>query len=476
MSSVTPASLGLRRFRAGQNHSAIIRDAPSGQRTGRLMLRLILASYLFSQMLTWFACWWQTAGVVETPAITAARLGLQIPLLAAFGLALYSGAFRRLPQSLRWLGVLAAMTLLFSSVRGLLGAVTDDYGLRYVFGDMFRFLVSWGGLFGVIGARILLGEQSDESRRMLIKTIAVIAVIDALMTMLLYFRFNIFKISTSAYMPGLFLGLAYLSRYPFRSLVPVLLGLCAIAMSGKRYPLIVLTAVTVFTFAASVFVPMLLGRQVRFSLKRLSRLVMASVTGAALVVVIVASVEAAGAEVVTNRVTALVESVSAIVAGFTDSNAEMDGSYQSRLYERDNVEVYYAANLMDLPFGAGLGAEIPMVFDTSVQTPSGRMHHAHITWVVYLLRNGIFGFLVLAFYFTVTTAIISRNAFFSADRSAPLFIAGFMQIVCDFLQSFSGNVMLENFSILPAVAIAWSLGASANMRRKQLTGSGYNAH
>jgi hypothetical protein len=175
-------------------------------------------------------------------------------------------------------------------------------------------------------------------------------------------------------------------------------------------------------------------------------------------------------------VTALIDSVSAAVNGFVDKDADIDASYQSRLYERDNVEAYYESGLIDLPLGAGLGAEIPMVFNTGVQTESGRMHHAHITWVVYLLRNGIFGFLVLAFYFMVAAAIIARDAFFSADRSAPLFIAGFMQIVCDFLQSFSGNLMLESFSILPAVAVAWSLGSSANMRRKQLTGSGSNAY
>ena len=436
--------------------------ATHAPKTGRLILRLILASYLFSQMLTWFASWWQTAGSVETPAITAARLGLQVPLLAGFGLALYSGALNRLPQSLRLLGALAATSLLFSSARGLLGAVTDDYGLRYVFGDIFRFLVSWGGLFGIIGARMLLGEQAESSRRMLIRAIAVIAVVDALVTMLLYLRFNLFKISTSAYMPGLFLGLAYLSRYPFRALVPLLFGLGAIAVSGKRSPLIVLAVVTGFTFTVSVFVSMLRGQNLRFSARRFSRLLLACAAATTVIAVLVVPIQAAGGGMFTNRVTALIGSVSGIIEGFIDPDVEIDVSYQSRLYERDNVEAYYESNLMDLPLGAGMGAEIPMVFDTSVQTPSGRMHHAHISWIVYLLRNGLLGVLLLASYFLVTGSVIARKVFLNGGGTG-LLLAGFMQLLSDLVTSFKANVMLESFSILPAVAIAWAM--TANVKR-----------
>ncbi|HBD12398.1 MAG TPA: hypothetical protein DCZ13_09640 [Porticoccaceae bacterium] len=164
----------------------------------------------------------------------------------------------------------------------------------------------------------------------------------------------------------------------------------------------------------------------------------------------------------TNRVTALIGSVSGIIEGFIDPDVEIDVSYQSRLYERDNVEAYYESNLMDLPLGAGMGAEIPMVFDTSVQTPSGRMHHAHISWIVYLLRNGLLGVLLLASYFLVTGSVIARKVFLNGGGTG-LLLAGFMQLLSDLVTSFKANVMLESFSILPAVAIAWAM--TANVKR-----------
>ena len=431
---------------------------------GNLALGLILSSYFFAQAFNWYALFLQTDGSPDTSATTAIRLALQVPLLAGFSLVLWYGAFRQLPAHLRLLAWAASMCFLFSLARGLLGILMGDYRVYYVFGDAFRFLVSWGGFFGVIGSRMLLGYNSEKALRRLLNAVIFIAVLDGIATILIYFTFSIFKISTTAYIPGIFIGLAYLSSYPFRPIPLIALGFVAMIISGKRSPIISSTLTLAIATALSIGNLVLRNpRGIGFSKNRLSRAGLAIMALLLAVSIFLIGFQMGLDTFIGGRGTSLYQNVLSITRGFTGEE-EIDSSFNSRLLEQKNIEEHFSNNLLELPLGSGFGAEIQMVFDTGVETPSGRMHHAHITWTVYTLRNGIFGVFLVAAYFVIVGSQLGRRAF-SNKKVSMLAMAGFLQLLYNFFSSTNSNIMLENFSILPAIATAWTITPKMSARR-----------
>jgi hypothetical protein len=90
---------------------------------------------------------------------------------------------------------------------------------------------------------------------------------------------------------------------------------------------------------------------------------------------------------------------------------------EARESEARNVVRYFQDNPVHIFTGGGFGTTTPMYEDTYVYAPDGSMHHAHISAVIYALRHGLIGVLLLYMLFAVWLYLIAKC--FSSIRDNP---------------------------------------------------------
>jgi len=413
----------------------------SGLTPGRakLLLNLSFAAIVAHTVFGWYDVHSAFASGGE-PASLVLRVGTMLPAMLAFGLlVLYRTRFR-LPRP--WGGILRWSAVTFAI--GMLIGLSQFHLPRYLLGDAFRYGISWASLYVCLVASFSLVQTSPRTAERYFDAFLLIAVADAAATYWLSRTFPHARISTSAYVFAILWGLINLERRPLVAILAFLIGTWSMLVGGKRGPFIAIPPVA----AVAVFLLVWSGRPVVARAIRFLCYTGAGVVVAVVLMWVTTSWSPGARRFTAERARVLTGDVATIAGDARRGKAA--GTYEGRLDEMDNVFLYFGSNPFAVPVGAGFGIEVPMVHDTGVASLTGKMHHVHMAWGAYLLRNGVNGVLLLGCYFLVLIAYAARMrapygkyAIFACAMGA-----------WNMIMAFKGNMMLEAIPMVIALAVA----------------------
>jgi len=335
--------------------------------------------------------------------------------------------------------------VIIAAISGVTIGIVAGNLLRYVAADAFRFAVPWIAFLVASSALLSLQEEDRqaESRRALLVVLGL-SVFDAVYTIIVGATFPGHRISTDLHLFGI--GWALLAASSSRASRAVILGLClaAVVFSGKRGNLVALGGGMAITCLVGVTRPGFFRRIADGALP-VAMLSMFAVS-AALWFSDFAVVRVARDEL-SSRHFDLAQNLMDIVVGGAE-----DDSYEGRMREVRNV----TAHLQDYPqyvlLGAGFGALAPMREDSGVPCLiPGMMHHVHIGWVAYLLRNGLLGVALYFLFFWVVATRLLRNSQQTSFCYGPLFL-----LSASLVLSLKSNILLEgiDLSLVSAFGLA----------------------
>lgn len=405
------------------------------------VLNLIFFAILMRTMFAWYEIS-TTFGIGEGGSLPVRVLTIS-PAIVAIILVLVRGQSSVIPKVWFILVYWAAFTFLMGIIIGMLDS---SHSWRYILGDSFRYGISWGSLYAGLVAAVCLARTSQDSLEHYFDSFLVLAIADVIATYWLVSMFPWAKISTSFYLFAIVWGAMYVAKRPYFAITALILGIGATLISGKRGQLITVTLISPGLF-------FLLATSGWFSIRRFIRVFV--------VVVILMGTSWVTLQqfpdmrsMVQERSEKLIDNVLEITSNFSGEGRIEDESAEGRIVEMKNIELFFRDNPPLVLFGAGFGAEIPMVYWTGVLSNSGRMHHVHVAWAVYFLRNGINGVFLLVVYFTVCILAIKKYSLPNGRFS--VFLATIM--FGEFILAFKGNIMLEALPMVPAICVALTVG------------------
>jgi len=209
----------------------------------------------------------------------------------------------------------------------------------------------------------------------------VIALIDSLMTIRLYYLFPSWKIATTTYLFCIAWGL-FPTRWPRpMGVLCLAIALLTMFLSGRRGPIIALVVVSpllIWYFVCGL------------------RVFVGTMAYALLILLVVSAyysnimTDRGLAEKFQQRSAQVVDNIFGILF-----EGQGDASMEHRLEELKNVRAFFLDAPLFLVFGGGFGVETDMIYDTGVDSVTGRMHQVYVGWGAYLLRNGILGVALL---------------------------------------------------------------------------------
>jgi len=328
------------------------------------------------------------------------------------------------------------VVLLCSFIVGTVGLVFE-YNAIYVFGDLIKMSSFWCTLAIVLNSL----DKSNSYEGVLKKFLYLVlysGVFDALYALYVS-SISVVKVHNVAYLYALIIVMTcskYVRLKAGIKTILVLLFVLAACYSGKRFNLII-SFVILFLYGylkqrslgkiLYCLVIVLLSFGVYFVFKF-------DIMGGALY-------EIKGVK----NFIYLIEDV---------QSGEGDQSYEGRMYELYNVLEHYVRHPFQIVTGSGLGASINMIYDTHVYDSDGNMHHAHILWVVLLLRVGIIGCLFFICFFIFWMGLVIK---FKLKNSHSFYDSGglysFLVFFLTLAASFKSNTFISDSGLIIGVAL-----------------------
>lgn len=352
---------------------------------------------------------------------------------------LYTGVSRVTPIPGVWC-VLFISSCLIGFIAAITGSLNVAIGRSlpiYYIGDLLKFLSSWASFLAVsLCAYMLATYSSGRDREKLLLLCLVLALFDAfavigLSMVLPYWQ----KIHISApFLIGY--ALFYSSMTAKGRLVLLALGIAAAVAAGKRaglaVPVIAVTITLMLVMPRAIMKAAMVKGVTRGSVTIMAAIAMMCVVAGVFVNI-------AGVDIY-HRFFNMYNSLSAFVVEFFSGNEITDQSMNSRFAERSNVIEFYNENPLSAFLGGGFGVETPMYNDTGVVSASGKMHHVHMAWWVYYLRNGVLGVGLLFSYFLV----VGGTAYVAIKNNVGLGSLLLFMVLCSLAASYKSNIMLAS--------------------------------
>ena len=343
--------------------------------------------------------------------------------------------------TLSWLAAAVAV----AAVSGVIIGIVSGNLLRYVAADAFRFGIPWTAFLLAATALLALPEplRQVECHRAL-QVVVALSAVDAIYTITVGSMFPGYRISTDLHLFGI--GWALLAGGQRQGARALLLGLClaAVVFSGKRGNLVALGGGLALTLLIGLARPGFLRR----------------VASGALPVAFLSIVAVGGAlwfsdfTVVKTTRDELSTRHMDLASNLMDIafRGQEDDSYEGRMRELRNITAHLQEYPQYVPMGAGFGAVTPMREDSGVPCLiPGTMHHVHIGWAAYLLRNGLFGLVLYFSFFWVVATRLLKNSQFHPFCYSSLFL-----LSASFVLSLKSNILLEgiDLSLIAAFGLA----------------------
>lgn len=319
-------------------------------------------------------------------------------------------------------------------VFGLFFYIYDDGFLKYLFGDGLKFISAWTFLFYLCG---LLSRDFGAFKK-IVYLVVFLSVVDAIFTVYLS-TIRTFKIHSTTYFAGLLI-IIFLGRYYFSVLsrYSLLVFFVFAALSNGKRASIVFVAIF---FAVKI----IFHHAEHINLKKSFFMALGVVVG--VVFVMEYGVHIFHYLYVATDLVTFKNFYDLLVAM---DLGEGDISMESRFFEMYNTIIFFKENYLFVFFGKGFGGLFEMVYDTSVYSPDGRMHHAHINWVVYMMRHGLFGVIyiysfmigwLLFSFFVLLRA--SRNAF-TSDWAVDVIIFSIASCIFTIFASMKSQILYDS--------------------------------
>ena len=274
--------------------------------------------------------------------------------------------------------------------------------------------------------------------------LALLAAIDAAVTILFSTSFWGYKISTTLHLYGVGWALFGLHHGRARKQIFVcVICIAAAIMGGKRGNLVAMPLAAIATYVVIY---------ARGGVKAASR-VFLTVAGLALVLaaIVISSQYVnrwkSASTSVRERYFRNVDTVMSLAS----SGRNEETSYGGRLDEALVVKRHFEETPMYFLVGAGFGATAKVRHDdhTIGSKIPGRMHQVHIGWVAYVFRCGLLGLVLYAGFFLRNLHRASRM---DIHYMGPVMYYIFVMLVL----SFKGNILLEDVSLPIVAALAWT--------------------
>jgi hypothetical protein len=338
-------------------------------------------------------------------------------------------------------GLRKLLVRLFGFVFGLgvLFGLINFNEARYFWGDLLRFIVPWMALYvGIWAFSSLAATSGAGALTTVVDGLAVLALVEALVTIGLGYAFRGHHISTLFFVFGV--GWALLQHRRSGLVSTGVLAACVLAtmLCSKRTTIVLVlysalaSGICLFWLRKSYWV---IGRS-------------AAICLALLVYLLVAADDNEAVE------------HGARIAGQASNILLGEGSRDSMEYRENeirNIRAFYSVgdNLLWLATGCGFGCEVPSPFWEGVdETPSGNMHHVHNGFWIYLLRHGVPGIallLVFAFMALIVPLTRLRGPYGAEIAMCLIFVSARL------VSLYAGNIMLEDLDIPLVAAVGYVL-------------------
>jgi hypothetical protein len=374
----------------------------------------IIYTYWASTLYKWGNVFLSSESDTES---SAALVAIQVPIIVIAASLIWIGKFRNPPSiEIHWLLNTLKLTILTSLAISILGYFAWQYSPKYILGDTLRLMICWCCYFGILIALQNLGKETENTIKISIGLLLSMAILDGSLILVEFARNPGPKIHSSVYIFLVPAALFFFKNRPILKLFSLILFIAAALASGKRGTL--LAAIISLALATGIIYSrdLFSGRTLVFRRSHLLRAAFLSViTGLSLILL---DAVIPKESVLFRQSLQLLNNIASIFNDYV-LHDEVDGSYQSRINEWLNVKEFYQRSPELILFGGGLGAEIDMIHDSSVYSDSGRMHHVHIGWIAYFLRNGLLGIILLLGYFGANMLIALKGMKSGIDRSFP---------------------------------------------------------
>lgn len=430
----------------------------SAGRMRRLSAWILLFSLLslFSQLCVKYVLLDQIANREVEQSSLYIRVFPALPIVFAFMYAVATQGsvfFTRLPADWARLARMSIFVMLVGTVIALIAGNS----FRYIASDVFRCGVAWTTLFVVMAAAVNLIDAGRQNFVLsVVDAMVIMALIDALMTIIIYTRYPWFRVSTELYLLAIPWAL-FQTRWPrWMALIALSLGVLALFLSGKRGALV----------AVAAFSPVILWHQfdnMKLFIGNVMFALLVCLAGGMAFQSKASSLDIS--EQLWQRAEGVVQSVYDIFV-----NDEEDQSMEGRMAELRNVVGYFQKAPYMLPLGGGFGAETEMREHTGVYSSNGGMHQVHVGWGAYLLRNGFLGVLWLFVfcYLAMHPLLHSTSGRFGSMVLVCSCFVGIMIVL-----SLKSQLMLETLHLPMMVGISVALVRANRLdralrRRKQI--------
>jgi hypothetical protein len=337
--------------------------------------------------------------------------------------------------------------VIVAAISGATIGIVSGNLLRYVAADGFRFAMPW--IAFLVGSMALLSLPQEHRQRECGRALLFVlglSVFDAVYTIVVGAAFPGHRISTDLHLFGI--GWALLAASGNRASRALILGVClaAVVFSGKRGNLVALGGGLALTCVVGLMRPGFFRR----------------VANGALPVVILSTFAVAAAlwfsdfavvrvarDELSSRHFDLAQNLMDIAVGGAE-----DDSYEGRMRELRNVTSHLSEYPQYVLLGAGFGAVTPMREDSGVPCLiPGMMHHVHIGWVAYLLRNGLLGIALYFLFFWVVGVRLLRNS-----QQTPYCYGSLFLLSASLVLSLKSNILLEGIDL--SLVAAFGLAAT----------------
>ncbi len=346
----------------------------------------------------------------------------------------------------------------------LIGGVKTASGATlplYYIGDSLKFFSSWGSLLVVAASTYLLCKASDaRAEQRLIQFCFILATIEAFAVVALALRLDYWQKIHLVATPLIGFGLLYVRAGLPTRLFALLLGASAAALSGKRSGLavpILASGVVAFILAPRGLLHLIAKPSITKPVARTLTIVGIAVPMGITLTSVIGDQQA-------DRFVLMYESLSDFVVEKISGSGVTDQSMNSRYAENENVKTFYEAHPLQVLLGGGFGVETPMYNDTGVTSVSGKMHHVHGAWWVYLLRNGLLGVALLIIYFIVVSRV-ALDGVRRGSATGPLLL---YLLIAQAAASYKSNTMLDSIEFTIPVLFGATLASLHRLPRQQV--------
>lgn len=408
----------------GRSGSLLRKQAPPSTAAASFIATLLVAALIGQEAALAYGHFMYRAAE-SIPDVTWRGLSLLIPPLAAVAFVFFKHPWTPMPCGL------GPLSLLFftSTLASVWMAASNCLNTKYFFGDSLRFIAPWLTLILSCQSFTLIRRRQGAAGLLRwYHALAAVALLDALITAGFGLKYYGYHISNWFYI--FLIGWVVLRQRSVGTSGNLVLGLVLLATvaSGKR------TNFALVAFALVAAMALLVQRGGKMSRLCVTVAVMLT-AGASAQLLFAQYSRGEGLIEVCQRV---FEKMNEIVI-----EGNHDRSYELRVNETRNVTAHFEKHPYDIVLGVGFGGEVPLIYNTGTQTPSGNMHHVHKGYWLYLLRNGLLGVVLLAgFVWTSTGALLMANS------SARLITASCaLYSATRIIAAFGGNLMMEDLDL-----------------------------